>query len=219
MAWLAAAPGIASAAGSIIGGLLGKKGAKSANREEMAFNAAEAQKSRDFEERMSNSAHQREVRDLEAAGLNPILSAMGGSGASTPGGSSASASLQNEEAPFAEGVAHSASRLLAGRQAQADLKLTNAQINAVTEGMYKTVAERDTVRALLPYLTSNAKGVSEGTELSNKLTTAVLAGAENEADIDNTRAGGVLRWIQRISSALQGGATSAGTVKNLVQKR
>lgn len=58
---------------------------------EMNFNSAEAKKNRDWQEKMSNTAHQREVADLIAAGLNPVLSA-GGTGASTPTGSSASGS-------------------------------------------------------------------------------------------------------------------------------
>lgn len=61
------------------------------NRENNAFNAAQAEAQRNYETQMANTAHQREVQDLQAAGLNPVLSA-GGTGAVTPNGAAAGAS-------------------------------------------------------------------------------------------------------------------------------
>lgn len=66
----------------------------------------EASTNRAFQADMSGTSHQREVADLRAAGLNPILSATGGSGASTPGGAMASV-----HAPDMVGAANSGQAL------------------------------------------------------------------------------------------------------------
>lgn len=105
---------VASIGSSLLGGLFGKSGADSKNakeiklaRENNKFNAEQAQKQMDFQERMSSTAHQREIKDLEAAGLNPVLSGTGGAGSSSPGGASASGTMPNIENNMSE-MAHSA---------------------------------------------------------------------------------------------------------------
>lgn len=75
---------------------------------------------------LANTAHQRQVKDLEAAGLNPILSGTGGLGAASP--QMQAAPVQN----ILKGVVNSA---LDARQTLANTRLTKQQeaVSAATE--------------------------------------------------------------------------------------
>lgn len=133
---------------SILGGL-GMAGSAMSNSQNAEYNSKEAKRNRlfqakqaeltrDFAERMSNTAHQREVKDLRKAGLNPILTAMNGNGASTPSvgtpsGSQASADFDMDMSGFAKGASLALDAIktdTAVSQGIASVNLTNKQAAA-----------------------------------------------------------------------------------------
>lgn len=115
------------------GGMLGNNSA-----------ADEAKKNRQFQESMSSTSHQREVADLRAAGLNPLLSVMGGNGASTPTGATAA-----QVNPFSSGArslneAKMAETHRRNQESQTSLNQANERVASATEQkVYNDAATSD----------------------------------------------------------------------------
>lgn len=148
------------------------------NKYVMDYNAAEAAKNRDWQAQMSNTAHQREIADLKAAGLNPVLSAMGGNGAAVTSGATASGVTSSGATASADTSANAAFVGLLGTfldsmtsiansavSASANLasadKYTAASRYAADLGLQGTTYSADTHAAASKYVSDNSLKASQ----------------------------------------------------------
>jgi len=153
-----------------------------------ASSAKQASANRAFQENMSDTAHQREVADLEAAGLNPILSA--NSGASTPGGAMGSTSSGGN-------IGNPIEDAIGIKQSLANLENTQADTAAKKVGAAKTAADTKlsnitSAKAAASLPVSRMEGsAAQGAE---RIITPVINSAASMGD-----------WVSKgISSNLQG---------------
>lgn len=157
---------IAQAVGDITSAWMSSDAAHKQNR--MALQIAREQMS--FQERMSNTAFQRQVEDLRAAGLNPALGFMKGSGASTPPGASAPV-----VSGFPDGAARGVSSAGQAVARAIELKALQAQTASTEATARKTNAEASVIEAEGPYSAANA--LARSNKLHDEM---VLVGQEVE---------------------------------------
>lgn len=203
------AGGVSSAAGAYFN----QKSQKKTN--EMNLRIAHEQMA--FQERMSNSAHQRETEDLRKAGLNRILG-VSGSGASAPGGASATMVAPQ----VGDILSDSVNSGLSAANLQSDLESKKIQQAGGAAAVAKTLVETENAQrvgegqnianakaaatmmdeiANTKYTSKKTKAEAKRSEIGSKMEEADLPRAVQQSEIDKEM-GPVDNVIKRIGTAL-----------------
>lgn len=160
--WGAVAGSAISALGSMAGSGMFSGKSNSRSYKDMLYDVNMTQAQWAHDEYMANSAHQREVNDLRSAGLNPVLSATGGSGSAT----TSTPVIQSNSA--SAGV--SARQQARTQQLQAGLQIFGDMLQAKLKDKELNIASKNADTNLM-----NAVTQSKQTESNTALQNAQVA--------------------------------------------
>ena len=152
---------VASMATGLVSNAINMKNQRKMQSEQNAFNAQQAQISREWNEQMDNTKYQRQVADMQAAGVNPALAMNGG--VTTQATSNATAQAANVQAPRVD--------LTSAVQMAMQAKQLNIQKDIAQSQINKNNAEADKIR--------------KDTEWTDRLNQASVDSIEAKTNLSN----------------------------------
>lgn len=181
------------------------------NAKAMQFNSEQAQINRDWQKMMSDTAHQREVRDLLNAGLNPILSASGGNGASTTSGATASGVTSSGATASPDSSLNNAMASLFNSLFNSVTSMANASTSALSN---LAVAEKNNATSKLVTSMNNNTALQVAKEQAN----ASRYGSDTQAYIAKNYPNSMPALLDRYLGAILEGATGSSSTQGSVSK-